>query len=171
MPVDLMALSAHKVYGPKGIGALYVRRSPDVVVSAQMHGGGHERGLRSGTLATHQIAAMGHAFALADEQMEDERAELERLRARFLDGLSELPGVHVHGHDSQRVPGILNLGFEDIDGESLILALRGWRFLQDPPVRRQPRSPPMSCRESGFRNPLPRVAALLVWPLHHRRGG
>jgi cysteine desulfurase len=125
MPVDLMALSAHKVYGPKGIGALYVRRSPDVVVSAQMHGGGHERGLRSGTLATHQIAAMGHAFALADEQMEDERAELERLRARFLDGLSELPGVHVHGHDSQRVPGILNLGFEDIDGESLILALRG----------------------------------------------
>lgn len=125
MPVDLMALSAHKVYGPKGVGALYVRRSPDVVVAAQMHGGGHERGLRSGTLATHQIAAMGHAFALAGEQMDSEEAELERLRARFLDELSQLPGVHVHGHESQRVPGILNLGFEDIDGESLILALRG----------------------------------------------
>ena len=125
MPVDLMALSAHKVYGPKGVGALYVRRSPDVTVMAQMHGGGHERGLRSGTLATHQIAAMGHAFEVADAEMDGEAAELERLRARFLDGLSGLPGVHVHGHESKRVPGILNLGFEDIDGESLILALRG----------------------------------------------
>lgn len=125
MPVDLMALSAHKAYGPKGVGALYVRRSPDVVVTAQIHGGGHEKGLRSGTLATHQIAAMGHAFALADEHLEDEKAELERLRARFLSGLAQLPGVHIHGHDSHRVPGILNLGFEGIDGESLILALRG----------------------------------------------
>lgn len=125
MPVDLMSLSAHKVYGPKGVGALYVRRSPDVVVAPQMHGGGHERGLRSGTLATHQIAGMGHAFALADEQVDAEAEALEELRARFLQGLSGLAGVHVHGHESRRVPGILNLGFEGVDGESLILALRG----------------------------------------------
>lgn len=124
-PVDLMSLSAHKVYGPKGVGALYVRRSPDVVVAAQMHGGGHERGLRSGTLPTHQIVGMGHAFALADEQMDDEKETLEGFRARFLEGLADLSGVHVHGHETDRVPGILNIGFEDIDGESLILALRG----------------------------------------------
>lgn len=125
MPVDLMALSAHKVYGPKGIGALYVRRSPDVTIEAQMHGGGHERGLRSGTLATHQIAAMGHAFSLALEEGEAEAERLEALRSRFIAGLEELAGVQVHGPGTERVPGILNIGFDGVDGESLLLALRG----------------------------------------------
>ncbi|XOZ34353.1 aminotransferase class V-fold PLP-dependent enzyme [Halomonadaceae bacterium KBTZ08] len=125
MPVDLMALSAHKVYGPKGVGALYVRRSPKVVIEAQMHGGGHERGLRSGTLPTHQIAAMGHAFGLALEEGESEAAWLEGLRSRFVSALDGLEGVHVHGPDQARVPGIINIAFEGVDGESLLLALRG----------------------------------------------
>ncbi|WP_077531177.1 aminotransferase class V-fold PLP-dependent enzyme [Vreelandella utahensis] len=125
MPVDLMALSAHKVYGPKGIGALYVRRSPDVTIEAQMHGGGHERGLRSGTLATHQIAAMGHAFSLALEEGGAEAERLEALRSRFIRGLEGLDGVQVHGPEAERVPGIINIGFEGVDGESLLLALRG----------------------------------------------
>lgn len=125
MPVDLMALSAHKVYGPKGIGALYVRRSPDVAIEAQMHGGGHERGLRSGTLATHQIAAMGHAFSLALEEGDAEAERLESLRARFVGALGGLDGVHVHGPEQARIPGIINIGFEGVDGESLLLALRG----------------------------------------------
>ena len=125
MPVDLMSLSAHKAYGPKGVGALYVRRSPDVAIAAQIHGGGHERGLRSGTLATHQIAGMGHAFSLAMESFQEESERFERLRERFLATVGDLPGVHLHGHDTQRAPGILNLGFEGIDGESLILGLRG----------------------------------------------
>ena len=125
LPVDLMSLSAHKAYGPKGIGALYVRRSPDVVVAAQIHGGGHERGLRSGTLATHQIAGMGHAFTLAQENLDAEYEHFEQLRNRFLSALRDVPGVHVHTHETRRVPGILNLGFDDIDGESLLLALRG----------------------------------------------
>lgn len=125
MPVDLMALSAHKVYGPKGIGALYVRRSPDVTIEAQMHGGGHERGLRSGTLPTHQIAAMGHAFSLALEEGEAEAGRLESLRARFVSGLGPLSGVWVHGPEDARIPGIINIGFEGVDGESLLLALRG----------------------------------------------
>ncbi|MGM0433792.1 MAG: aminotransferase class V-fold PLP-dependent enzyme [Pseudomonadota bacterium] len=125
MPVDLMALSAHKVYGPKGVGALYVRRSPDVTIEAQMHGGGHERGLRSGTLATHQIAAMGHAFSLALEEGGAEAERLEALRSRFISGLEGLEGVQVHGPETERVPGIINIGFEGVDGESLLLALRG----------------------------------------------
>lgn len=125
MPVDLMALSAHKVYGPKGIGALYVRRSPEVVIQAQMHGGGHERGLRSGTLPTHQIAAMGHAFGVALEEGEAEAERLEALRTRFIDALGGLDGIHVHGPDQARIPGIINIGFEGVDGESLLLALRG----------------------------------------------
>lgn len=125
MPVDLMALSAHKVYGPKGIGALYVRRSPDVTIEAQIHGGGHERGLRSGTLATHQIAAMGHAFSLALEDGEAETGRLESLRSRFLSALEGVAGIHVHGPQQARIPGIINIGFEGVDGESLLLALRG----------------------------------------------
>lgn len=125
MPVDLMALSAHKVYGPKGVGALYVRRSPDVTIEAQMHGGGHERGLRSGTLPTHQIAAMGQAFSLALEEGDAETERLESLRSRFIRGLEGLDGVQVHGPGTERVPGIINIGFDGVDGESLLLALRG----------------------------------------------
>ncbi|MEQ6884838.1 aminotransferase class V-fold PLP-dependent enzyme [Salicola sp. Rm-C-2C1-2] len=125
MPVDLMALSAHKAYGPKGVGALYVRRSPDVTIEAQIHGGGHERGLRSGTLATHQVAAMGHAFNLALEEGDAEAGRFESLRSRFLDAFGGLSGVHVHGPERARIPGIINIGFEGVDGESLLLALRG----------------------------------------------
>lgn len=125
MPVDLMALSAHKVYGPKGVGALYVRRSPDVAIEAQIHGGGHERGFRSGTLAPHQIAAMGHAFSLALEEGGEEAQRLEWLRTRFISGLDGVTGVHVHGPPEARIPGIINIGFEGVDGESLLLALRG----------------------------------------------
>ncbi|WP_323752546.1 IscS subfamily cysteine desulfurase [Marinobacter sp.] len=122
--VDLLSLSAHKVYGPKGIGALYVRRSPDVRVEAQMHGGGHERNMRSGTLATHQIVGMGKAFELAGQGLEDEMARLEDLRQSFLSGLESLEGLHFSGSDEYRVPGIVNLSFEGVEAESLMLGLR-----------------------------------------------
>lgn len=124
MPVDLMSLSGHKVYGPKGVGALYVRRSPHVRIEAQIHGGGHERGMRSGTLPTHQIAGMGKAFAIAEARLEDEMRYLERLRSSFLEGLKVLPGVTLNGSDACRVPGIINLSFEGVDAESLMLGLR-----------------------------------------------
>ncbi len=124
MPVDLMSLSGHKVYGPKGIGALYIRRSPDVRVDAMIHGGGHERGMRSGTLPTHQIVGMGTAFELADEGLEEEQARLEALRQQLLAGLESLPGVTLNGDGAHRVPGIVNLGFDGVDAESLMLGLR-----------------------------------------------
>ena len=124
MPVDLLSLSGHKVYGPKGIGALYVRRSPEVRIEAQMHGGGHERGMRSGTLPTHQIVGMGKAFELARDALEEEMARLESLRRLFLDGLSDLSGVTFNGSDEHRVPGLINLSFEGVDAESLMLGLR-----------------------------------------------
>ncbi|MDF0750649.1 IscS subfamily cysteine desulfurase [Marinobacter sp. 71-i] len=124
MPVDLLSLSGHKVYGPKGIGALYVRRSPDVRIGSQIHGGGHERGMRSGTLPTHQIAAMGKAFELAGEGLEQEMAMLESLRERFLSGLESLDGVTLNGSTEHRVPGIINLSFDGVDAESLMLGLR-----------------------------------------------
>ena len=124
MPVDLMSLSGHKVYGPKGVGALYVRRSPDVRIEAQIHGGGHERGMRSGTLPTHQIVGMGKAFSIAQANLEQEMASLEQLRSRFLDGLEALDGVTLNGSDEARVPGIINLSFEGVDAESLMLGLR-----------------------------------------------
>jgi cysteine desulfurase len=127
MPVDLLSLSAHKVYGPKGIGALYVRRDPAVRIRAQIHGGGHERNMRSGTLPTHQITGMGRAFALAREQLTDECAYLEGLRKRFLGHLECLQGLTRNGGDdnpASRVPGIMNLGFEGVESESLMLGLR-----------------------------------------------
>lgn len=124
LQADLVALSGHKVYGPKGVGALYVRRSPDVRIDAQIHGGGHERGMRSGTLPTHQIAGMGKAFELAGTGLAEEVARLESLRGRFLEGMDTLPGVRLHGHREQRVPGILNLGFDGVEAESLMLGLR-----------------------------------------------
>ncbi|MDO8909318.1 MAG: IscS subfamily cysteine desulfurase [Pseudohongiella sp.] len=123
--VDLLSLSAHKVYGPKGAGALYVRREPRVNLVAQIHGGGHERGMRSGTLATHQIAGMGLAFKLASEHISEEKQRLIGLRERLLEALSDLDGWQLHGHATQNAPGIINLGFADVDGESLLLSLRG----------------------------------------------
>jgi cysteine desulfurase len=122
--VDLMALSGHKVYGPKGVGALYVRRSPDVRIEAQIHGGGHERGMRSGTLPTHQIVGMGKAFAIAGEGLEAEIARLETLREQFLSGLASLEGVSLNGGGDNRVPGIVNLSFSGVDAESLMLGLK-----------------------------------------------
>lgn len=124
LKADLMSLSGHKVYGPKGVGALYVRRSPEVRVEAQIHGGGHERGMRSGTLPTHQLAGIGKAFDIAREQLAADTAHLEELRAEFMAGLESLGGVHLHGHREARVPGILNLGFSGVDAESLMLGLR-----------------------------------------------
>ncbi|MBW0146009.1 IscS subfamily cysteine desulfurase [Marinobacter arenosus] len=124
MPVDLMSLSGHKVYGPKGVGALYVRRSPDVRIEAQIHGGGHERGMRSGTLPTHQIVGMGKAFSIAQECLESDREELERLRTSFLGGLEGLDGVSLNGSAEFRVPGIVNLSFDGVEAESLMLGLR-----------------------------------------------
>ncbi|WP_372972778.1 IscS subfamily cysteine desulfurase [Marinobacter sp.] len=124
LKADLVALSAHKVYGPKGVGALYVRRSPDVRIEAQIHGGGHERGMRSGTLPTHQIAGMGRAFELAAEVLEGEMERLETLRSRFLQAIGELEGVNLNGNESDRVPGIINLSFDGIEAESLMLGLR-----------------------------------------------
>lgn len=124
LPVDLLSLSAHKVYGPKGIGALYVRRRGGVGLHPQMHGGGHERGLRSGTLATHQIVAMGEAFRLAAAEFAADRHHLETLRGQFRAALAGLPGVYLNGARSGRVPGIVNLGFAGVEGESLMLGLK-----------------------------------------------
>ncbi len=124
VPVDLMSLSAHKFYGPKGIGALYVRRAPGVEIQAQVHGGGHERGLRSGTLATHQCVGMGVAAELAQAQLADEIARITALRNRLWQGVRELPGIRLNGHPDTRVAGILNLAFEGCNGELLLLSLR-----------------------------------------------
>ncbi|WP_048308445.1 aminotransferase class V-fold PLP-dependent enzyme [Halomonas sp. PR-M31] len=123
--IDLMSLSGHKAYGPKGIGALYVRRSPEIRVEALIHGGGHERGMRSGTLPTHQIAGMGEAFALAKSEGEADQARIADLATRFLDGLEDLGNVHRNTQVDVSVPNIVNLAFEGIDGESLLMALRG----------------------------------------------
>lgn len=124
LKVDLMSFSAHKLYGPKGIGALYVRRKPKVQIDAQMHGGGHERGMRSGTLPVHQIVGMGEAFHLAREARESEMARLATLRARLWQGLSALDGVQLNGDLAQSAPNILNVSFAGVDGESLIMALK-----------------------------------------------
>ncbi|MCB1649727.1 MAG: IscS subfamily cysteine desulfurase [Gammaproteobacteria bacterium] len=124
LPVDLMSFSAHKVYGPKGMGALYVSRKPRVDIEAQIHGGGHERGMRSGTLATHQIVGMGTAFALAQAHLQEETTRLWQLRTRLLEGVLALDGVTLNGPARQTVPGIVNLSFAGVDGESLLLSLR-----------------------------------------------
>jgi len=124
LPVDLMSLSAHKVYGPKGVGALFVRREPRVNLVAQIHGGGHERGMRSGTLPTHQLVGMGEAFKLARELMAEEGRMLSALRTRLLDGLQGLSDWQINGHPEHHAPGIVNLGFAGVDGESLLLSLR-----------------------------------------------
>ncbi|WP_394182429.1 IscS subfamily cysteine desulfurase [Marinomonas posidonica] len=123
MNVDLMSLTAHKTYGPKGIGALFVRRSPKVKLEAQIHGGGHERGMRSGTLATHQIVGMGEAFRIAAQDMESDCARILVLRERLWEGLSTMDGVHLNGDAEQRVAGVINVGFADVDGEVLLMSL------------------------------------------------
>jgi cysteine desulfurase len=125
LPVDLMSLSAHKTYGPKGMGALYVRRKPRVRIEALIHGGGHERGMRSGTLPTHQIVGMGEAYRLAREAMGSESERIRGLRDRLLAGLQAIPEVRVNGSLEQRVPHNLNVSFQFVEGESLLMGMKG----------------------------------------------
>ncbi|WP_334135678.1 IscS subfamily cysteine desulfurase [Tepidimonas sp.] len=125
LPVDLMSLASHKTYGPKGIGALYVRRKPRVRLEAQMHGGGHERGLRSGTLATHQCVGMGEAFAIAKAEMPTEVPRIQRLHERLVAGLTQIEQSFINGHPTRRVPHNLNMSFNFVEGESLIMGIKG----------------------------------------------
>lgn len=124
MKVDLISLSAHKIYGPKGIGALYVRRKPRIRLEAQMHGGGHERGFRSGTLATHQIVGMGEAFRIAKEEMQKDYEHAVALRDRMLNGISDMEAVTINGDLKQRLPNNLNISFAFVEGESLLMSLK-----------------------------------------------
>ncbi len=124
LPVDLMSFSAHKTYGPKGVGALFVRRKPRVRIEAQMHGGGHERGMRSGTLATHQIVGMGEAFRIAKEEMEEDRMKVQSLHNKFYDSISKIEEIYVNGDMKNKVSNILNISFAYVEGESLIMALK-----------------------------------------------
>ena len=125
LPVDLMSLASHKTYGPKGIGALYVRRKPRVRLEAQMHGGGHERGMRSGTLPTHQCVGMGEAFRIAKLEMAQDRAKAQALQQRLIDGLKDVEQVFINGHLEKRVPHNLNISFNYVEGESLIIGIKG----------------------------------------------
>jgi cysteine desulfurase len=125
LPVDLMSMSSHKTYGPKGMGALYVRRKPRVRIEAQMHGGGHERGMRSGTLPTHQIVGMGEAFAIAKAEMGGERERIRMLSQRLINGLKDIEQTFLNGHAEQRVPHNVNMSFNFVEGESLIMGIKG----------------------------------------------
>jgi cysteine desulfurase len=125
LPIDLMSLASHKTYGPKGIGALYVRRKPRVRLEAQMHGGGHERGMRSGTLPTHQCVGMGEAFRIAREEMGAENERIRMLQRRLLDGLKDMEQVFINGDMERRVPHNLNISFNFVEGESLIMGVKG----------------------------------------------
>jgi len=124
MDIDMLSLSAHKIYGPKGVGALFVRRKPRIRIEAQMHGGGHERGMRSGTLAVHQIVGMGEAFRIANEEMASESERILALRDRLLNGFKDMEEVYVNGDLEHRVPGNINISFNFVEGESLIMALK-----------------------------------------------
>jgi cysteine desulfurase len=125
LPVDLMSLASHKTYGPKGIGALYVRRKPRVRLEAQMHGGGHERGMRSGTLPTHQCVGMGEAFRIARLEMDQDIAKAKALQERLINGLKDVEQVFLNGHPTQRVPHNINMSFNYVEGESLIMGIKG----------------------------------------------
>ena len=125
LKVDLMSLTSHKTYGPKGIGALYVRRKPRIRIEAQMHGGGHERGMRSGTLPTHQIVGMGEAYRIAKEEMAADNVRIRALHERMLAGLKDLEQVFINGHEFKRVPHNLNMSFNFVEGESLIMGIKG----------------------------------------------
>jgi len=124
MKVDLLSMSAHKIYGPKGVGALFVRRKPRIRVEAQMHGGGHERGMRSGTLATHQLVGMGEAFRIAKEEMQQDNERISKLKDRLFDGLKDIEETYVNGDADQRVPHNVNISFNYVEGESLMMALK-----------------------------------------------
>ena len=155
LKVDLMSFSAHKTYGPKGIGALYVRRKPRVRIEAQMHGGGHERGMRSGTLATHQIVGMGEAFRIAREEMATENERIRMLRDKLLRGLSQIEETYVNGDMERRVPHNLNISFNFVEGESLIMAIKDVAVSSGPHARR---------RRWSRRTCCVRSAATTSWP-------
>ncbi|MCX7251102.1 MAG: IscS subfamily cysteine desulfurase [Burkholderiales bacterium] len=125
LPVDLMSLTSHKTYGPKGVGALYVRRKPRIRLEAQMHGGGHERGMRSGTLPTHQIVGMGEAYAIAQAEMDTELPRIQALHDRMFAGLSSIEQTFLNGHETRRIPHNLNMSFNYVEGESLIMGIKG----------------------------------------------
>ena len=125
LPIDLMSLTSHKTYGPKGIGALYVRRKPRIRLEAQMHGGGHERGMRSGTLPTHQCVGMGEAYRIAKVEMHEENKRIRALQQRMLAGLKDVEEVFLNGHAEKRVPHNLNMSFNYVEGESLIMGIKG----------------------------------------------
>ncbi len=125
LPVDLMSLTSHKTYGPKGVGALFVRRKPRIRLEAQMHGGGHERGMRSGTLPTHQIVGMGEAYRIAKAEMATDNVRIRALHERMLAGLKDVEQVFINGHESKRVPHNLNMSFNYVEGESLMMGIKG----------------------------------------------
>jgi cysteine desulfurase len=153
--VDLMSFSAHKIYGPKGMGALFVRRKPRVRIEAQMHGGGHERGMRSGTLATHQIVGMGEAFRLAREEMAAEGERMRSLRDRLLEGVRDIEAVYVNGDMERRVPHNLNVSFAYVEGESLMMALSELAVSSGSACTSASLEPPTSCGPSAGRTSWP----------------
>ena len=155
LKVDLMSFSAHKIYGPKGIGALYVRRKPRVRLEAQMHGGGHERGMRSGTLATHQIVGMGEAFRLAKENIETDNAKIKALRDRLYNSLQDIEEVYINGDMDHGVPNILNVSFNFVEGESLIMALKDLAVSSGSACTSSSLEPSTFCGLSG---------AMMSWP-------
>ena len=172
-PIDLMSMSGHKVYGPKGIGALYVRRKPRVRLEAQIHGGGHERGMRSGTLATHQIVGMGEAYRLARLEMDEENARFTKLRDKLWAGIQEIPDVYLNGDWEHRVSTNLNVSFAFIEGESLMLALKDIAVSSGSAVRmRSSASRRLFCasRIGPRRRIGSQLHSLYAWALHNRRG-
>ena len=169
MQVDLMAFTAHKIYGPKGIGALYVRRKPRARIEAQMHGGGHERGMRSGTLATHQIVGMGEAYRIAREEMAEEASRTRSLRDRLLRGLEDIEEVYVNGDLTQRAPGNLNISFNFVEGESLMMALRELALSSGSACTSASLEPSYVLRAIGRNDELAHSSLRIsIGPLHHR---
>ena len=169
LPVDLMSLASHKTYGPKGIGALYVRRKPRVRIEAQMHGGGHERGMRSGTLPTHQIVGMGEAFRIAREEMGTEIERIRMLHNHLVDGLSGIEQTFLNGHPTQRVPHNVNMSFNYVEGESLIMGVKGIARLFWVGVHvGQPRAELRAARARPQRRARPFEPAHDDRPLHDR---
>jgi nitrogen fixation NifU-like protein len=168
LPVDLMSLTSHKTYGPKGIGALFVRRKPRIRIEAQMHGGGHERGMRSGTLPTHQIVGMGEAYRIAKEEMAVENARIQALHDRMLNGLKDVEQVFINGHLEKRVPHNLNISFNYVEGESLIMGIKGLAVSRIGLHLGQPRAKLCAARPGPQRRAGPQQPAHDHRPLDHR---
>ena len=171
LPVDLMSFSAHKIYGPKGMGALYVSRKPRVRLEAQMHGGGHERGMRSGTLATHQIVGMGEAFAIAKAEMLEEGKKIMQLRDRLLEGFADMEEVVINGDIKQRVPGNLNISFNYVEGESLMMAISDVAVSSGSACTSASLEPSYVLRALGLSDELStQFYPIQYWSLYNRKG-